>query len=37
MKFRWFFLLFPLFAFTLAARARDIVVPAGTLLQCTDE
>src|ERR1700746_3108416 len=25
----------PLFAFPLSASARDIVVPAGTLLQCT--
>jgi len=37
MKFRLLFA-FPavsLFAFTLSASARDIVVPAGTLLQCT--
>lgn len=37
MKFRLLFSLLAvsLFAFTLSASARDIVVPAGTLLQCT--
>ena len=35
MKSRWFFLLVTLLAFTLIASARDVVVPAGTLLQCT--
>lgn len=29
------FLAVSLFAFTLSARARDVVLPAGTLLQCT--
>lgn len=35
MKSRWFSLPVCLFALTLAASARDVVVPAGTLLQCT--
>ena len=37
MKFRLLFALLAvlLFAFTLSARAHDVVVPAGTLLQCT--
>jgi hypothetical protein len=37
MKFRLLFALLAvsLFAFTLSASARDVVVPAGTLLQCT--
>jgi hypothetical protein len=37
MKFRLLFSLLAvsLFAFTVSASARDIVVPAGTLLQCT--
>src|SRR5215831_9870495 len=37
MKYRLLFALLAvsLFAFTLSASARDVVVPAGTLLQCT--
>jgi hypothetical protein len=35
MKSRWYVLLVCLFAFTLCASARDIVLPAGTLLKCT--
>lgn len=35
MKSRWCALLVSLFAFTLCASARDIVLPAGTLLKCT--
>jgi hypothetical protein len=35
MKSRWYALLALLFAFTLNATARDTVLPAGTLLQCT--
>jgi hypothetical protein len=35
MKHGWFLLLVSLFAFSLTASARDVVVPAGTLLQCT--
>ena len=35
MKSRWYFLPACLFALTLGASARDVVVPAGTLLQCT--
>jgi len=37
MKYRllFAFLAVSLFAFTLSASARDVVVPAGTLLQCT--
>jgi hypothetical protein len=35
MKSRCYALLFSLFAFTLHAAARDIVLPAGTLLKCT--
>jgi len=34
-KLLFAFLAVSLFAFTLSASARDIVVPAGTLLQCT--
>jgi hypothetical protein len=35
MKSPWYLLPVCLFAFTLLASARDVVVPAGTLLQCT--
>jgi hypothetical protein len=35
MKSRFYALLLSLFAFTLCAAARDIVLPAGTLLKCT--
>lgn len=35
MKSRWYALLLCLFAFTLFASARDVVLPAGTLLKCT--
>lgn len=35
MKSRWYFLPVCLLALTLGASARDVVVPAGTLLQCT--
>jgi len=35
MKSRWYSLPALLCALTLAASARDVVVPAGTLLQCT--
>lgn len=35
MKFRWYALPVCLFVFTLISSARDVVVPAGTLLQCT--
>ena len=35
MKSRWYALPVCLFAFALLASARDVVVPAGTLLQCT--
>jgi hypothetical protein len=35
MKLRFYALLLSLFAFTLCAAARDIVLPAGTLLKCT--
>jgi hypothetical protein len=35
MRFRWYFLPICLFALTVLAGARDVVVPAGTLLQCT--
>lgn len=35
MKSRWYALPTCLFVLTLAASARDVVVPAGTLLQCT--
>lgn len=35
MKSRWICLPVCLFALTLLASARDVVVPAGTLLQCT--
>ncbi len=35
MRSRWYFLPVCLFGFTILASARDVVVPAGTLLQCT--
>ncbi len=35
MKSRWYALPVCFFALTLLASARDVVVPAGTLLQCT--
>jgi hypothetical protein len=35
MKSRWYALPVCFFAFTFLASARDVVVPAGTLLQCT--
>jgi hypothetical protein len=35
MKFRWYLLAVCLSALTVLASARDVVVPAGTLLQCT--
>jgi hypothetical protein len=35
MKSRWYVLPVCLLALTLLASARDVVVPAGTLLQCT--
>jgi hypothetical protein len=35
MRSRWYVLPVCLFAFTFVASARDVVVPAGTLLHCT--